>query len=400
MPTVVAPTDTPVPPTPTPLPTATVAILAQPDANRHANLIEVLGSADKGVEWCTNATGAHMIRYLRGAFSPFPTDDGCDPKGCWKGSVFVYKNATVDGVFANKPKGEPVDPLFIVGWNDWLQTPADAESKQLEARTIHLNTGDCLRFIAVDARDAYHWPADNRGAVQIEVLAPASGLCLGLCWQTDDKAQTLTWTGPTDGSEDIWLGSEESLAKVQSGYTAIFDTAVPMKAAICVGQIDGQLVADECTPQLVELAPGRHSIVSQGPQGGFRVGINPGSATGDTAPSARQVQVGPYRDFRSELQAETLLLNVVTEGHKCMPLISLNVDDTAYTAIPMSVGEPQSRNEYIPTFGSAGGTSCNYVIQADRPIVPRNYIRIPSATAGIDMPGWCYNRQDKAWTPC
>jgi len=267
-------TFTPLPPTPTPTltPTPTTA------ANMQSFSIEVLGSADQGVEWCTNAAGEHIVRYVRGAYSPFPTNEGCDPKGCWKGAVFVYKNATADGIFADEPKGEPVGPLFIVGWNDWLPSAAEVESKQLEGRAIQLDRGDCLRFITVDARDAYHWPADNRGAVQLEVLAPDSGMCFGMCWRVDDAARTLTWTGPTDGSEDIWLGSGAYLQKVQAGYAAILENSVPLKVDICVGQIDGQVVAANCTPTVVDLTPGKHTILSAGSQGGFRAGVNLGGA--------------------------------------------------------------------------------------------------------------------------
>lgn len=88
------------------------------------------------------------------------------------------------------------------------------------------------------------------------------------CWEFNDEAHTMTWLGATNGD----IGQRGvSLSKLQSGYTAIFSNSLDMKIDICKGTLDGNQVAKDCTPQILNLKPGTHRITSPGNQGGFRV---------------------------------------------------------------------------------------------------------------------------------
>jgi hypothetical protein len=165
-------------PRPTPVPTSTPTYAPVPPTPQPAGIVTqvpVLGSEDDGVIWCTHSDGTHTITYDSGAYSPFPTNDGCDPKGCWKSTVFIYKNSDSDAIFAGSSKGEPQNPDLRIGWDEWLTTEAEVETKTHHAHQellIELKADDCLTFIAIDRRDAYHWPADNRGKVILNVYSP------------------------------------------------------------------------------------------------------------------------------------------------------------------------------------------------------------------------------------
>ena len=126
--------------------------------------VTVPGDAREGLRWCTTSGGHHTIGYVSGAYSPWPTDEGCDPKGCWKSAIFIYKNSDTDSIFADAG-GEPLNPVLQVSWNDWEQSPEAVQtvSEDLADVSIDMTEGDCLTFIAIDERDAYGWPAANRG---------------------------------------------------------------------------------------------------------------------------------------------------------------------------------------------------------------------------------------------
>lgn len=96
------------------------------------------------------------------------------------------------------------------------------------------------------------------------------GYCYGQCWQYDDSARTMTWTGPTDGIEDIWQ-PDEALRKIREGYTAIFSTSVPGEIFACILTVNGQTVKAGCDGGLYQLPPGTYRATSANPGiGGFR----------------------------------------------------------------------------------------------------------------------------------
>ncbi len=94
--------------------------------------------------------------------------------------------------------------------------------------------------------------------------------CYGRCWQYDHSARTMTWTGPTDGTEDIWQPSGEPLQRIRDGYTAIFTTSVPGEISACVLAVNGQPIKNSCDGVLYQVPPGTYRVTSEGPNGGFR----------------------------------------------------------------------------------------------------------------------------------
>jgi hypothetical protein len=100
---------------------------------------------------------------------------------------------------------------------------------------------------------------------------PEPTLALGNAWVFDDNARTMTWVGPTDGSEDIWQADGEPIQKIRAGYTAYFSIDVSMKMKISIGTVDGKLISRQAHEKTIVITAGKHSVVSRGPQGGFRV---------------------------------------------------------------------------------------------------------------------------------
>jgi hypothetical protein len=98
-----------------------------------------------------------------------------------------------------------------------------------------------------------------------------SNYCFGNCWQYDDGARTMTWTGATNGIEDIWQPPGEALQKIRDGYTAIFSTSVPGEIFACVLVVNGQTVKNACDGVLYQIPPGTYRVTSANKSvGGFR----------------------------------------------------------------------------------------------------------------------------------
>jgi hypothetical protein len=107
--------------------------------------------------------------------------------------------------------------------------------------------------------------------VVVPTQAPqsSSSYCYGNCWQFDANAQTMTWTGLSDGTEDIWQPAGEPLQNIRSGYTAIITTSVPGEIFACVLTVNGQSVMSSCG--LYQLPAGSYQIKSANSSvGGFR----------------------------------------------------------------------------------------------------------------------------------
>jgi hypothetical protein len=96
-------------------------------------------------------------------------------------------------------------------------------------------------------------------------------LCYGNCWQYDNNARTMTWTGQADGIEDIWQPAGEALQKIREGYTAIFNTSVPGEIFACILTINGEAVKTSCDGVLYQLPLGTYRVTSANRDiGGFR----------------------------------------------------------------------------------------------------------------------------------
>src|SRR3972149_380558 len=101
---------------------------------------------------------------------------------------------------------------------------------------------------------------------------------MGTFWQYDDNARTMTWTGATDGSEDIWQGDDESLQKIRNGYTATFATTVSGAFInTCILTVNGQVIKNSCASysKLYPVPAGTYQVTSKSPpgyptNGGFR----------------------------------------------------------------------------------------------------------------------------------
>lgn len=120
------------------------------------------------------------------------------------------------------------------------------------------------------------------GEIQVTVQPPQSNpptampnppsssqLCFGNCWQYNDNSRTMTWTGLTDGTEDIWQPAGDPLQKIRSGYTAIITTSVPGEIFACVLKVNGQSVISSCG--LYQISAGTYQITSANSSvGGFR----------------------------------------------------------------------------------------------------------------------------------
>lgn len=102
---------------------------------------------------------------------------------------------------------------------------------------------------------------------QIQQAMPS--FCFGDCWKIDTNANTMTWTGGTDGAEDIWQGTDETLQKIRSGYIAIITTSVPGEIFACVLVVNGQRALSSCG--LYQISAGIYQITSKNNSvGGFR----------------------------------------------------------------------------------------------------------------------------------
>ncbi len=96
-------------------------------------------------------------------------------------------------------------------------------------------------------------------------------ICYGQCWEFDDNARTMTWTGFTDGTEDIWQPSGEPLQNIRSGYAAIITTSVPGEIFACILSVDGKSVKNSCDGVLYQIPAGTYRITSTSNDvGGFR----------------------------------------------------------------------------------------------------------------------------------
>lgn len=89
------------------------------------------------------------------------------------------------------------------------------------------------------------------------------------CWNVDVQRKELIWIGDTSADADIGFAGT-SLFMIRDGYVAKVELVEEMWINICKGAIDDKFVFGEC-PIVIRLAPGKHTIISPGPTGGFRI---------------------------------------------------------------------------------------------------------------------------------
>jgi hypothetical protein len=110
----------------------------------------------------------------------------------------------------------------------------------------------------------------NQPTIVLNQTQPPN-LCYGQCWQYNDNTRTMTWTGLTDGTEDIWQPPGDPLQKLRIGYSVILSTTVPGEIFACVLTINGKVVKNSCDGVLYQVPPGTYQITSSNNNvGGFR----------------------------------------------------------------------------------------------------------------------------------
>lgn len=138
----------------------------------------VSGKDSDGEVWSAPATGLYRILYTGGAYSPWPNEVGCDPKGCWKTTIFVYRNRDVLWLPSGGNMVQPGEPDLRIGDDSWQQTPILAEeiARLANGITIDLEAGEYLTFIAIDGKDpapggfsAYSEGEDHEGGVNFQI---------------------------------------------------------------------------------------------------------------------------------------------------------------------------------------------------------------------------------------
>ncbi len=138
----------------------------------------VSGKDSDGEIWHAPATGIYRLEYSSGAYSPWPDATGCDPKGCWKTTIFIYKNRDVVWL-PNGTMIQPGEPDWSIGDDAWQQTPELAEeiAGMSNGVVIELETGDYLNLIAVDGKEsppggfsAYSEGQNHKDGVHIDIV--------------------------------------------------------------------------------------------------------------------------------------------------------------------------------------------------------------------------------------
>ncbi len=138
----------------------------------------VSGKDSDGEVWYAPATGRYRVLYTGGAYTPWPGEVGCDPKGCWKTTVFVYRNRDVVWLPSGGSWVQPGEPDLRIGDDAWQQTPILAEeiARLSNGITIDLEAGEYLSFIAIDGKDpapggfsAYSEGEDHEGGVNVQI---------------------------------------------------------------------------------------------------------------------------------------------------------------------------------------------------------------------------------------
>jgi len=113
-------------------------------------------------------------------------------------------------------------------------------------------------------------------------------------------------------------------------------------------------------------------------------------------------QVGPFLQWRQNLGAETVMLNIVSIGHGCLGPVTVIVDGRTLEAVAVTDrNDPLFREEWYSDYYGVGGTSCNYLISGGQEIIsPEKSLSVPITTKGLGFSKWCVSPSGKEWLPC
>jgi hypothetical protein len=144
--------------------------------------VTILGNDFDGTTWNAPATGSYVVRYANGAYNGWKNDAACTTtdhvaEGCWKTTVFIYKNCDIKWIRTSPTAtlDEPGNFDFRIGLDSWQLSAEKAE--ELAKNTdpippIFLQAGDCLKFLTIDGYDTkagYSAYDDNQGSVNVTV---------------------------------------------------------------------------------------------------------------------------------------------------------------------------------------------------------------------------------------
>lgn len=127
------------------------------------------------------------------------------------------------------------------------------------------------------------------------------------------------------------------------------------------------------------------------------------SLSPDTDNTDIEIQVGPYWGWRNEFNAETLMLNILTNG-QCLENIVVIVDDENLIASRIVDRGDLHFQEDTITFAGTAGMSCNYTVGTNV-VRPKRYFSVPGTTYGVNLPPktpyeWCYQSPINSWSQC
>ena len=130
------------------------------------SVIPVWAFEENGVRVNISTSGIYKISYFGDAYSPWPNEQHEGYKG-WTTTIRIYINRSVEWGQTDYNLIGPVKQDYYLGPGHYFQDRNQAiASSRGDSRTIRLNEGDYLVFIALDERGRY---SDNQGKVDIGI---------------------------------------------------------------------------------------------------------------------------------------------------------------------------------------------------------------------------------------
>ena len=126
--------------------------------------ISVPGNSSEGTRFTASQSGLYIFRYVRGAYSTYPTDGIPAGQATWLTAVRIFKNRPTEW------NGDAISDLADYRAVDYAYFYSQREVEERaegQSLTLSLLQGDYLILVAVDGRPYY---SDNPGEVVFEVL--------------------------------------------------------------------------------------------------------------------------------------------------------------------------------------------------------------------------------------
>lgn len=149
------PTTTPTDPPPTPTPTPLVIAVTVPSNN------------EIGVRVDMTVSGWYQLKYVKGAFSPWPEGDP-DSRG-WATHIQAFVNREIEWGITSFGLPGPINFDAYIGADGYYPT-IDGATNATAGKTTNLrqlDAGDYVNLVVVDERGQYD---NNRGSVNVELI--------------------------------------------------------------------------------------------------------------------------------------------------------------------------------------------------------------------------------------